>query len=220
MLRKEFQNYFDKVYPYTRIETEHTIRGQVRIQFELGGEIYKNGTNERVNQATKRAESLFRDTFNNPNSVIWVLIYECPEPNFSNSSNEYLYKQFPTKQFEKFYNQIEQVNPCEFTTDKNGKYVLEKAEVRIIIGKLPVFEIIIENILRGIANTEMGLKPGIDQRIFFFDPLTDKAFHMYDDRGCYISSDEAKKIKDIYIKRNEWIVEYHRPEIDKYFKPM
>ena len=85
MLRKELQNYFDKVYPYTRIETEHTIRGQVRIQFELGGEIYKNGTNERVNQATKRAESLFRDTFNNPNSVIWVLIYECPEPNFSNS---------------------------------------------------------------------------------------------------------------------------------------
>lgn len=39
----------------------------------------------------------------------------------------------------------------------------------------------------------MGLKPGIDQRIFFFDPLTDKAFHMYDDRRCYISSDEAKK---------------------------
>ena len=66
----------------------------------------------------------------------------------------------------------------------------------------------------------MGLKPGIDQRIFFFVPLTDKAFHMYDDRRCYISSDEAKKIKDIYIKRNEWIIEYHRPEIDKYFKTL
>ena len=218
MLRQELQSYFDKVYPHTSIETEHILGGQVHIQFELGGEICKNGTNERVNQATKRAVQLFHDTFDNPNNVIWILIYANPEPNFSKSSNEYLYKQFPTQQFDKFYNQIEQVNSCEFTTDENGREVLENAEVRIIIGKLPVKEINIVNILRGIANTEMGFKPKIDQRIFFFDPVTNKSFQMYDDRGCFIRSDNAKKIKDIYIKRNGWIDDYHRPKIDNYFK--
>ena len=197
---------------------EHTIGGQVHIRFELGGEILKNGTNERVSQATERAVQLFHDTFDTPNNVIWILIYEYPEPNFSNSSNEYLHKQFPKEQFEKFYNQLEQVNNREFTRDENGTEVLEKAEVRIIIGKLPIDEINIENILRGIANIEMGLKPSIDQRIFFFDQLTDKLFKMYDDRGCFISSNNAKNIKNIYLKRNGWIVDYQRPEIDKYFK--
>ncbi len=90
--------------------------------------------------------------------------------------------------------------------------------MRIIIGKLPVEEINIENILRAIANTEMGFHPGLDQTIFFFDPLTDKSFQMYDDRGCFVCSDKAEKIRDIYLKHNDWIVEYHRQDIDKYFK--
>jgi hypothetical protein len=64
----------------------------------------------------------------------------------------------------------------------------------------------------------MGFDPAIEQTIYFFDPLTNKAFQMYDDRGCYVWSDNANKIRDIYINRNEWIVEYHRPEIDEYFK--
>lgn len=55
MLRQELQSYFDRVYPYSKIETEHTIGGKVHIRFELGGEIFKNGTIERVNQATDRA---------------------------------------------------------------------------------------------------------------------------------------------------------------------
>ena len=218
MLRQELQSYFDKVYPFSKIDTEHTVGGKVHIRFELGGEVLKNGTLERVNQATDRAVKLFNDTFDNPKNVIWILIYEYPEPNAFNASNEYLHRQFPTEQFEKFYNQLEQVNTAEFITDKNGNEVFEKAEVRIIIGKLQVEEINIENILRGIANTEMGFDPGIDQTIFFFDPLTDKSFQMYDDRGCFVCSDKADKIRDIYTKRNEWIVDYHRHEIDEYFK--
>ena len=66
----------------------------------------------------------------------------------------------------------------------------------------------------------MGFEPGIDQTIFFFDPLTDKSFQIYDDRGCFVCSDKADKIRDIYKKRYEWIVNYHRPEIDKYFNPV
>lgn len=46
---------------------------------------------------------------------------------------------------------------------------------------------------------------------------TDRAFQMYDDRGCFIWSDKADKIRDIYVKRNDWIVDYHRPAVDTYF---
>ena len=129
-----------------------------------------------------------------------------------------MHRQFSPEKFVKFYNQFEDADTREFTTDENGKEIFEKTGVRIIIGKLSVEEINIKNILRGIANREMGLDPGIDQTIFFFDPLTDKSFQMYDDRGCFIWSNTADKIRDIYKKRNKWIVDYHRLEIDEYFK--
>ncbi len=64
----------------------------------------------------------------------------------------------------------------------------------------------------------MGLSPRIKQTMFFFEHLIDKAFKMYNDRGCFVWSDKAEKIKDIYVNRNDWIVEYHRIEIDKFFK--
>ena len=215
MIRQELQSYFDRVYPYARIETEHTVGGQVHIRFELGtGK--DNGTVERVEQATDRALTIFNDTFRNLDNEIWVLIYEYQGENIFNA-DDYLHKQFPLDRFEKFYNQLETVNTCYNTTDENGNEVLEKDEVRIIIGKLPVKDINIRNILNGIANTEMGFDPGIDQRVFFFDPLTDKGFHMYDDRGCFVWSDKANKIRDIYTKRSEWIVDYYRQEIDEYF---
>lgn len=217
MLRQELQSYFDKIYPYSKIETEHTLGGQVHIRFELGDD-KENGTIERVNQSTDRALSIFNETFNDPLHEIFVLIYEYQGDNLFNASNDYLYKQFPSAQFKNFYKQLEIVNTRFLTTDKNGNEVLEKDEARIIIGKLLVKEIGVKKILHGIANTEMGLHPSIDQNVFFFNPITDKAFQMYDDRGCYVWSDKADKIRDLYIKRNDWIADYHRPEIDEYFK--
>lgn len=215
MLREELQSYIDSVYPGRRIENEYSIGWPIHLRFELGDKL-ENGTLERVNQAVDRALTIFNHTFDNPEARIWVLIYEYSEPNFFNASNNYLHQQFPEEQFANFYNQVEQLNIPN--TDDNGKDIFDKQEARIIIGKIPVKEINIKNILTGIANTEMGFDPGIDQRVFFFDPFTDKAFYMYDDRGCLVWSDTATKIAELYVKYNNWIVDYHRPEIDQYFK--
>jgi len=217
MLKQELQSYFDRVYPYSKINAEHTLGGQVCIRFELGGD-KENGTIERVIQATDRALAIFNDTFQYPTSEIFVLIYEYQGENIFNASNDYLYNQFPKDCFTKFYNRLEIVNTRYFTTNEKGDNILDKDEARIIIGKLPLKDINTKNILKAIVNTEIGFNPGIDQRVFFFDTKTDKAFQMYDDRGCYVWSNNADKIRDIYIKRNEWIVDYHRQEINKYFK--
>ncbi|MBO9203357.1 MULTISPECIES: DUF3885 domain-containing protein [Niastella] len=217
MLRQELQSYFDKIYPYSQINTQHTLRGQVEIRFELG-EGYPNGSIDRVNQATERAITLFTDTFQAPANEIFVLIYEYQDSTLFEVDRKYLYKQFPEDLLNGFYNQLEFVNSRMIITNENGNKVFEKYEARIVIGKLPVKDINARNIFNAIANTEMGFDPGIDQSIYFFDPLTDKGFHMYDDRGCYVWSKSADKIRDIYINRNNWIINYHRPEIDEYFK--
>lgn len=217
MIRQELQAYFDKVFPYSKIDTEHTLGGQVHIRFELGSG-KENGTAERVKQSTDRALTIFNDTFPDVRNEIFIVVYDYEDEDNSNSSLEYLCKQFSKDKFNKFYNKIEKVNTRYYTKDENGNDVLEKDEARILIGKLPIKDINVRNILNGIANNEMGFKPRLDQIIFFFDPLYDKAFQMYDDRGCYVWSNTADKIRDIYTKRNEWIVDYHRPEIDEHFK--
>ena len=217
MLREELQSYFDRAYPYSKIDSEHPLKGQIHIRFELGGE-NKNGTIKRVNQATDRAFTIFNETFKESAHEIFVLIYEYQGANILNTSNDYLYKQFPKDEFVGFYSKFEIINASYIAADENKNLFTEKREVRVVIGKLAIKNIDIKNILNGIANLEMGFDPCINQRIFFFDPITDKAFQMYDDRGCYVWSNNADNIRDIYIKRNDWIVESYRSKINEYFR--
>lgn len=216
MLKDELQSYLKRVFPSAKIDTPHSLCGDVHIRFELGEE-FENGTIERVQQSTNRATTIFNDAFPDAEALIYVVIYEYPESGFNKSNNEYLLQQFPEEQITAFYNQVETINTAHFTTDENGEDIFEKEDVRLIIGKLPAGEINILNILNGIANSEMGFEPSINQSIYFFEPSTDRGFYMYDDRGCYVWSNNADKIRDIYIKRNDWIPEYHRAEIDAYF---
>lgn len=244
LLRQKLQTYLDKVYPSSKIWTPHSIFGQVHIRFELGGDemfkIYRNGTEfewwqdrrkmtkvDKINlklhyqkkalQATTRATTLFYDTFDKSENFLWVIIYEYQSGLF-NYTNDFLIKQFSKKYSSNFYDNIDEIETQMITTDQNGVDTFDKVKARVIIGKVKVKDIKAEQILNGISNNELGLEPKISQDIYFLDPNSDRGFYMYDDRGCYVWSDKSEKIKDIYIKRNDWIVDFHRPEIDKYFK--
>lgn len=216
MLKENLQSYLDKAYPGSLIDTEHTLGGAVYIRFELGGEL-RNGTKKRVNLAVERALAIFEDAFPDADDEIFVLVYDYVEGNLFKDSAEFLYHQFPKDAFVKFYNQVESVNTRYYVSDENGNETFEKAEVKIVIGRLPINRINVRNIINGIANAEMGLEPSIDQRVFFFNPKVDIAFQMYDDRGCFVWSDKPDKIRAVYDKRKDWIVEFDRPEIDRYF---
>jgi len=213
ILRQELQTYLDRVYPGSLISAEHTVFGQVHIRFELGGDL-NNGTKNRVKQATMRALTLFNETFPDHEANLWILIYEGLD---LNGTSNYVFNLFEPEQVNRFYNEEEQVTTRYFIEDNAGNSIPEIANERIVIGRLAVKNIPAEKILNGIANNEMGFKPAISQRIIFFDPITDRAFLMYDDRGCYVWSNEADRIRDLYIKRNDWIVPYHKQEIDAYF---
>lgn len=217
MQSHELQLYFNRVYPSTKITSEESIVGNIHIRFELGGEL-DNGTSERVNQAVERSLALFNDTFPNPANEIWILIYEYQGQNIFNANNKYLHEQFPAEKFANFQSQMVGLQTDDVFVAGKESDAQENDEVKIITGKLQVADINVNNILRAIANTEMGFEPGIDQRIFFFDTNTDKAFYMYDDRGCYVWSDNADNIRDVYLRRNDWIADYHRPAIDTCFK--
>jgi len=242
-MREELQKYLDRFYSGSKIGTPHSIFGDVHIRFELGGDemfkVIRNGVEiewwkdkrrmtkvdklnkeahiqKRVIQATSRATTIFYDTFDNFDTEIWILIYEYSGGLFNHLS-DYLLQQFPTKTLATFYDNKEQVETQMTTDHEDGTFSFDKTEARVILGKVKIKDIQAKKIFNGIANNEMGFEPNICQDIYFLDPVTDKGMYMYDDRGCYVWSNKAEKIKYLYDKRNEWIVNYHRPEIDKYF---
>ncbi|CAM3051790.1 protein of unknown function [Flavobacterium succinicans] len=242
-MKEILQTYLDKTYPNSKVETPHSVFGNVHIRFELGGDemfkIIRNGTEiewwkdrrrmtkvdklnyekyilKSVSKATSRATTLFYETFDNLETEIWILIYEYSDGLF-NKPSDFLLNQFPKNIRTTFYDVTEQVETQMLTEQEDGSFICDKTEARIIVGKVKVKDIQAEQILNGIANNEMGFEPTVCQNIYFLDPATDRGFYMYDDRGCYVWSNKAEKIKYLYDKRNSWIVNYHRPEIDKYF---
>ncbi|WP_084064712.1 DUF3885 domain-containing protein [Paenibacillus stellifer] len=42
-------------------------------------------------------------------------------------------------------------------------------------------------------------------------------FHFYDSRGLDIVSNSKEALKELYLKRNEWILNYDRERIDSIF---
>ncbi|MCB2408145.1 DUF3885 domain-containing protein [Hymenobacter lucidus] len=218
-MKAELQQYLSATFGAGDISHDYALGGQVHIRFELGGEL-PNGTQQRVEQASQRAATIFRETFTNSDAELWVLIYEYQDESFYGATRDYLEQQFPAAVYARFYNQLEMVD----TGNEAGEAVdpdnaeLAKDQIRLIIGKVRQKDIAVENILRGIANLEMGFKPALEERIFFIDPQTNRIFYMYDDRGCIVGSNAADTIRPLYQQHNEWIVDYHRPEIDKYFR--
>ncbi|MNN46067.1 hypothetical protein D3C76_1675490 [compost metagenome] len=75
-----------------------------------------------------------------------------------------------------------------------------------------------KEILEGISHYEQGREPSIGQSVYFISKEKGIVFHMYDDRGCIIHSKDKEKLRDLYVKFNEWIVNYYREYFDSVFK--
>jgi hypothetical protein len=93
------------------VNQHYSISGQVHIRFELGNEL-PNGTKERVQQASQRAITLFKETFTELENRIWVLIYEY-QNSFYGRTPDFLHQQFSQESFVGFYNQLEIVGDVD-----------------------------------------------------------------------------------------------------------
>ena len=179
------------------------------LRFELG-DPYENGTQKRVEQATKRATELFENHFLG-NSKLYVLIYDL---------NDEMFAQTPNHIHELLSS--EKTEYAEYNENLALRYFESETEIEWTNGKLSIYlgkrnEIEYSKIFNGIANTEMGFSPTIHQLVYFFEPQTKKWFWMYDDRGCLMFSDKVSDLKTNLNKFDKWIVEAQRREMEKQF---
>ncbi len=217
MPRQQLQAYLDRVYPKSRLDSTYTLGGKVHIRFGLG-EGQPNGSVERVKQATERAITVFSEAFPDPQSEIFVLIYDWHgQTLWGAASQEYLSQQFPAERYRIFQKETVLMHTGSGTTDTRGNFIEDRAPADILMGLLPIQEINVLNILRGLIGLEMGQAPAISQQVYFFHPSTDRIFPLDDDRDSYLWSDKASKLREIYDRRKDWIPEYHRGQIAGYF---
>ena len=203
------KEYLTKIFPafdYTDISQSTTTLTQYpHIRFELGGDL-KSCSDERLHQAYFRSFDLIQQIFNSTDELLYLLVNDYgPGDFFTNTPSEYVYTLITDY---RHHDQEELVYVDD--EDKKQKFLQN-------IYTLQWSQIDYKKILEGIANLEQGREPGVSQAIFFINFHDDIIFYMYDDRGCLIASKTADKIRKIYQKKNDWIVEYHRPEIEKYF---
>ena len=207
------QRYLQKTFgirpPYglNNLSYTYSIGAKFYVRFELGGEL-DNGTKARVEQATQRAVTLFEETFANREEEIWILIYDYLGGGLFGKTKHFLKQQFSVATYAGFYQKLATVyNSSD-----------ELSNVKITIGKIKLKNLNYSAILNAIANAEMGFEPKISETILFIGTKTNKIFHMYDDRGCTVESNAVDNLRNLYQKRNVWLVDYHRAEIDKQFQ--
>ena len=212
MLRQELQKYLDSVFPFPKIDTEHSLSGRVTVRFDLLDN-HEAELKDKAKSATERSLIIFNDLFDNIDNIIWFLSYDYVDDNFFPPS-DYIYKQFHTSDLKEFYSEIETVNSRTFIT---GTDRFEQVKAKITIGRSPVKSVDIRNILSGIANRDNGLEPVITQSTYFFDSDQKIGFHMHDDRGCYIWSDNPSRIRHIYNNRVKWINKLEMEDVKQHF---
>ena len=217
-MKETIRNELNRLLPNTGIES---IFGKFWMRFELGGEGNKDSS-KRIEQATERGHEIYEHLIGTNEVILvieewensWIKVVQEKEikENYLNS----LLKDYDLNRIRGPFNQT------YYEEDSNGnkieKIFDEKLECDLSIGKikLPIEEV--KSIIRGIASLEMGGKPFITQRVYFFSPSNQSCFNIYDDRGCDIWSNSIKELRPIYEKLNDWILDYNRKEIDEMFE--
>ena len=215
-MNKTIKRYLTSNYPELNL---NSIHGKFNLRFELGGEILENGTIERVNQAVSRATEIYKQAIGNDELIIAIEEYETDAYDIEKRNKDYLFELLPLDKLTKFKGPFGQTY---YEIDKLGNRIEQIAEDELdcdlLIGKLNIDEKTISKIIRGRANLEMGFDPAIPQDIYYYSVSNKIGFRIYDDRGCDVWSNDKEKLRPLYESLNKWILDYNRPEIDKYFK--
>ncbi|QDH22652.1 DUF3885 domain-containing protein [Saccharibacillus brassicae] len=205
-MKKEIIKYLNSNFP--------NLRGKVHLRFELG-EPFPNGSNRRIKQVNKRVVTIFEEIFDQDDFIfLYIKDWEDREdPMFGNTTPEYLYELLDGKVIE------EEVGfELDEDEDELGNTIEIKNECQIKILNGVVSSFPYRKILEGISHYEQGREPSLGQSVFFISKNKGILFHMYDDRGCIIHSNSKKHLRPLYMKYNDWIVDYWRGYFDGVFK--
>ncbi len=139
------------------------------------------------------------------------------DPFFDKTLNQYLKALLKSSLLE-CYEEIElRCHSGSFDYDENDTSIPRYYDAKLLVAKIKIENLPIEDIFKGIASFEMGKVPCIPQELYFYHAQSNKAFRMYDDRGCYLWANDQSTIKPFFEKYKKWIPAFHLEEIQAQF---
>lgn len=74
-----------------------------------------------------------------------------------------------------------------------------------------------DRLLQEIIKADIGGYNGFVSNVYFVDTHNCILFHLYDDRGADLVTDDKEFLRPIYERFNSWILDYDREKIDAIF---
>lgn len=186
---------------------------QVGIRFEAGGDI--DVPEKRVQQVKHRAVTLFDAVNQDNDDIYFVLFMDCwDEQQVASFENDVL------KVFETFISGLDVKQVCKKEQEYRYKDRDEDDDTVTIryCAKVKVQDLIIDNLIRAVANRTIGNEvSSIIGDIFLINKTKKIIFYLYDDRGFDIVAENKEMLMSIYEQYNDWILDFDRERIKEIF---
>lgn len=183
----------------------------VGIRFEMGDD-NEDDDDRYIKGAKSRALSIFNELFDKDDEIYLVIdSYEkysdfySPKPPKDNIS---LVRKFILKIDEEYcYEKLVATYEDDEEEYPYDRYIIKTSRDSIDADKL----------ISEIVESELKGKSSLSNSVFLVNKNSGILYFLYDDRGLDIAANDKQKLKDIYIKFNDWILDYDRERIDKMF---
>lgn len=204
-IKQEYRKYSEDNFKGQKISTPLYFNGNLGLRFDL--EVGETDTEEYFVEVARRSTLLFEAAFDPDDNVFLIF-------------RDYKWKRRKIRFKNYCFNQISDLKKEEVAYSI-VRDIYEKNDIfNLALLKLKTNRINYKNILTATANTDFPprqprFKFFSNVEIYFVNATKNLVFHMYDDRGLDIIASEAKTLKPIYIKFNDWILEANREKIDE-----
>ena len=154
-----------------------------------------------MKEAVARAKSIFDDLFT-INDIIYIII-----------------NSFEDKPYDIAGNDISTVKSLITHIQNEDKYTFVSTEdeefscTRYII-QASVKDIQTEKLIEEIIWSEIDGRNSLSGCVYWLNPRNNVIFYLYDDRGLDVISNTKENLKQVYLKFNNWILDYDREKID------
>ncbi|WP_276917527.1 DUF3885 domain-containing protein [Aneurinibacillus aneurinilyticus] len=185
----------------------------IGIRFEIGNPDFNvTVENGYMEQVYHRSIELFKEIHSNSDELFLIVNAHrhFGLPSISKSKRVNVFKKYI-----KDKNLLYKLNAVELP------YIYDKEEMEFrtyqYVLRCKVADIRYSSLLRAIGNQDMGVRPKVFDECFFINTTRHTIFNLYDDRGLDIASNCKGTLKELYIKYNDWILDYDREQIDEIF---
>lgn len=211
-LREDLDDFLLQYFEGIHLKKPLFYNTSIAIRFEMGGGV--DTPEKRVGLVKQRAVKIF-NALHKPNDDIYFVLFIDKWVNESISDIE----NTVSKVFSNYISKIDFRDVIKQEQEFRYKDSDDSDDIVTIryCADVKSQQIKLEELVEAIANRTLGLEPTVDGDIYLLNITSKTIFHLYDDRGLDILSENKETLKFIYEQYNDWILDFDRERIKEIF---